>query len=109
VQNLGHGGLRDGDGNPEDRWLLLAERINTAAERVDVVLLCEVVDWHQYGHKQLVRAMRDLGPPMGPLYRSEPPSPNSLRASTCNVVSHVSTDSLASQNSPRPPWVDRHW
>ncbi len=25
-----------------------------------MVLLCEVVDWHLYGHKQLARAMRDL-------------------------------------------------
>ena len=61
VQNLGHGGLKDGDGNPEDRWPLLADRINTAGERVDVVLLCEVNGWHEYGHKQLARAMRDLG------------------------------------------------
>ncbi|WP_370066373.1 endonuclease/exonuclease/phosphatase family protein [Streptacidiphilus sp. MAP5-3] len=61
VQNLGHGGLKNGDGEPEDRWPLLAERINAAAERVDVVLLCEAVDWGLYGHKQLARAMRDLG------------------------------------------------
>jgi endonuclease/exonuclease/phosphatase family metal-dependent hydrolase len=61
VQNLGHGGLRNGDGDPEDRWPLLAERINSAADRVDVVLLCEAVDWGKYGHKQLSRAMGDLG------------------------------------------------
>lgn len=61
VQNLAHGGLRNGDGDPQDRWPLLAERISSAAERVDVVLLCEVVDWHMYGHKQLGRAMTDLG------------------------------------------------
>ncbi|MEY9966894.1 hypothetical protein ABIA33_004959 [Streptacidiphilus sp. MAP12-16] len=61
VQNLGHGGLRNGGGDPEDRWPLLAERINSAAERVDVVPLCEVVDWHMYGHKQLARAKADLG------------------------------------------------
>lgn len=60
TQNLGHGGLRDADGNPDDRWPLLVERIGSAAERVDVVLLCEVVDWHLYGHKQLARAMADL-------------------------------------------------
>lgn len=60
VQNLGHGGLKDGDGNPEDRWPLLAERINSAADRVDVVMLCEAVDWHLYGHKQLARAMHEL-------------------------------------------------
>ena len=39
VQNLGHGGLYDGDGNPQDRWPLLVERISGAAERVDVVML----------------------------------------------------------------------
>ncbi|MFI9041751.1 hypothetical protein [Streptomyces sp. NPDC053726] len=60
VQNLGHGGLKDGDGNPEDRWPLLAERINAAADRVDVVMVSEAVDWHSYGHKQLARAIRDL-------------------------------------------------
>lgn len=67
VQNLGLGGLKDGDGNPEDRWPLLAERINSAADRVDVVLLCEVVDWHLYGHKQLARALRDLDLDAAPL------------------------------------------
>lgn len=60
AQNLSHGGLFDGDGNAQDRWPALAERINAAAERVDVLLLCEVVDWHRYGHRQLARAMRDL-------------------------------------------------
>ncbi|WP_175308960.1 endonuclease/exonuclease/phosphatase family protein [Streptomyces lunaelactis] len=72
VQNLGHGGLRDGDGNPEDRWPHLAERINGAADQVgashvDVVMLCEVVDWHCYGNKQLARAMRDLDLDAAPL------------------------------------------
>ncbi|MFF1422047.1 hypothetical protein [Streptomyces sp. NPDC058280] len=67
IQNLGLGGLKDGDGNPEDRWPLLAERINSAADRVDVVLLCEVVDWHLYGHKQLARALRDLDLDAAPL------------------------------------------
>ena len=69
VQNLGHGGLFDGDGNPQDRWPLLAERINSAADRVDLVMLTETTDWHRYGHKQLARAMRDLdldAAPLGP-------------------------------------------
>lgn len=33
VQNIGTGGTEDGDGRPDDRWPLLAERINSAAER----------------------------------------------------------------------------
>lgn len=60
VQNLGTGRIKNGDGDPEDRWPALAERIDGAAEQVDVVLLQEVVDWEKYGHKQLARAMRDL-------------------------------------------------
>lgn len=60
VQNLGMGGLEDGDGNPQDRWPLLAQRINSAAERVDIVMLCEVTGWGKYGHKQLARAAREL-------------------------------------------------
>ncbi|NUR00198.1 MAG: endonuclease/exonuclease/phosphatase family protein [Streptomyces sp.] len=59
VQNLEHGGLKDGEGRPEDRWPLLAERINSAAD-LDVVMVCEAVDWQMYGHKQLARACRDL-------------------------------------------------
>ncbi|MFC9431589.1 endonuclease/exonuclease/phosphatase family protein [Streptomyces sp. NPDC056987] len=72
VQNLGHGGLADGDGNPEDRWPQLARRLNGAADRVgagqvDVVMLCEVVDWHRFGNKQLARAVEDLGLDAAPL------------------------------------------
>ncbi|MGW0885401.1 endonuclease/exonuclease/phosphatase family protein [Streptomyces sp. NPDC002671] len=67
VQNLGTGGTEDGDGRPEDRWPLIAERINSAADRVDVVMLQEVMDWHRYGHKQLARACRDLDLDAAPL------------------------------------------
>lgn len=67
TQNLGLGGLRSGDGDPQDRWPLLAQRILGAAARVDVVLLSEVVDWHLYGHKQLARALDDLGLDAAPL------------------------------------------
>ncbi len=70
IQNLGMGGLEDGDGNPQDRWPLLAQRIKQAAERVDVVLLCEATGWNRYGHKQLARAMTDLDLDAAPL----PPS-----------------------------------
>ncbi|MFI1966690.1 endonuclease/exonuclease/phosphatase family protein [Streptomyces pathocidini] len=61
------GGLQDGDGNPQDRWPQLAERINSAADRVDVVMLCEIPEWHRYGHKQLARAMQDLDLDAAPL------------------------------------------
>ncbi|MGW5096305.1 endonuclease/exonuclease/phosphatase family protein [Streptomyces nodosus] len=64
------GGLQDGDGNPQDRWPQLAQRINEAADRIDVVLLCEATGWDRYGHKQLARAMADLDLDAAPL----PPS-----------------------------------
>ncbi|MFJ8746538.1 hypothetical protein ACIRL2_45250 [Embleya sp. NPDC127516] len=67
TQNLKLGALRSADGDPQGRWPLLVERILAAAERVDVVMLCEVVDWHRYGHKQLVRALCDLGLDAAPL------------------------------------------
>lgn len=59
VQNLGHGGLRDGSGDPDDRWPVLAERILTVGEP-DLVLVQEAVGWDTYGHRQLGRAMKDL-------------------------------------------------
>lgn len=68
VQNLSLGALYDGDGGPCDRWPLHAERIN--AVRPDLLLACEVVDWHRWGHKQLGRAMADLAMDACPL----PPS-----------------------------------
>ncbi|MER5781262.1 endonuclease/exonuclease/phosphatase family protein [Streptomyces mobaraensis] len=74
VQNLSHGGLRNGSGDPEDRWPLLAERIRTAGP-VDLVLVQEAVDWDRYGHRQLGRAMRDLDMDATPL----PPSSSGYR------------------------------
>ncbi|MGW2255483.1 endonuclease/exonuclease/phosphatase family protein [Kitasatospora sp. NPDC001660] len=59
VQNLQRGGLRAGDGSPEDRWPLLAERIAKATP--DLVLLQEAEGWTDAGHRQLVRAEQDLG------------------------------------------------
>lgn len=59
VQNLGQGGLRNGAGDPEDRWPQLVERIRSVGEP-DLVLVQEAVDWDKYGHRQLGRAMRDL-------------------------------------------------
>lgn len=69
TQNLGHGGLHDGSGTPEDRWPALAERIWSAGQP-DLVLLQEAVGWHRYGHRQLARAMADLDMDAVPL----PPS-----------------------------------
>ncbi len=68
VQNLARGGLRDGEGSPQDRWPQLAARI--AAAQPDVVLLNEVCDWTGDGHRQLARAMADLDLDAAPL----PPS-----------------------------------
>ncbi|MER6500183.1 endonuclease/exonuclease/phosphatase family protein [Streptomyces sp. NPDC001455] len=59
VQNLGHGGLRNGAGDPENRWPRLAERILSVGEP-DLVLVQEAVEWSAYGHRQLGIAMRDL-------------------------------------------------
>lgn len=82
VQNLAHGGLRNGAGDPENRWPRLAERIRSAGTP-DLVLLQEAADWGKYGHRQLGQAMRDLdmdalplppcgsGMPPAVLYRRE--------------------------------------
>jgi endonuclease/exonuclease/phosphatase family metal-dependent hydrolase len=61
VQNLAHGGLRDGSGTPQDRWPRLLKRFAAAGDDVDAFLFCEVVDWGKYGERQLHRAMADLG------------------------------------------------
>ncbi|MQS17891.1 endonuclease/exonuclease/phosphatase family protein [Streptomyces kaniharaensis] len=59
IQNLQRGGLLDADGGHEDRWPLLAKRL--AAVEPDLVLLQEAEGWETAGHRQLVRAERDLG------------------------------------------------
>jgi hypothetical protein len=58
VQNLKSGALHDGNGNLQDRWPQLAERINR--ERPDVLLLNEAARWEEHSHRQFGRAMRDL-------------------------------------------------
>ncbi|MGI5185376.1 endonuclease/exonuclease/phosphatase family protein [Dactylosporangium sp. CA-152071] len=73
AQNLGNGGLRDSEGNPEDRWPALAERLRTA--QPDVLLLNEARGWTEHGHRQLGRAQRDLGMYAAPL----PPSKTGMR------------------------------
>lgn len=56
VQNLLFGGVLDGDdGRPSERWPLLVERVLSA--RPDVLLLTEAVQWGQWGHRLLARAM----------------------------------------------------
>ncbi len=74
VQNLAYGALRDGDGNPEDRWPLHVQRIN--AVRPDILLLNEVVGWDDSFHRQLGRAMDDLDLDAVPL----PPSRSGYRS-----------------------------
>jgi hypothetical protein len=56
VQNVNQGGLTDGNGHPEGRWPLLAERINAVAP--DVLLLNEARGWTANGYRQLGRALR---------------------------------------------------
>ncbi|WP_432982898.1 endonuclease/exonuclease/phosphatase family protein [Dactylosporangium sp. CA-233914] len=74
VQNLCRGGLRDGDGNPQDRWPALAARIRAA--QPDVLLLNEANEWDLHGHRQLGRAMADLDLDVAPL----PPSKSGCRS-----------------------------
>lgn len=57
-QNISRGGMYDALGNFNDRWPLLAERINEF--QPDVLLLCELNGWDNIGHKALVRATNDL-------------------------------------------------
>lgn len=76
VQNLAHGGLRNGVGDPENRWPRLAERIRSVGTP-DLVLLQEAADWGKYGHRQLGQAMRDLGMdalPLPPCGSGMPPA-----------------------------------
>ncbi|MDH6111437.1 endonuclease/exonuclease/phosphatase family metal-dependent hydrolase [Kitasatospora sp. MAP12-15] len=58
VQNLGRGGIWTGSGEYHDRWPQLVERI--APYRPDLLLVQECEDWEKDGHKQLIRAERDL-------------------------------------------------
>lgn len=64
-QNLLFGGVRNGAGDPEDRWPLLLERIQKV--KPDILLLQEAWDWGKYGHKHLVQAKNDLGMEAMPL------------------------------------------
>ncbi len=59
-QNLLFGGLRDGNGNPEDRWPELRKRIERAKPAADFLLVQEAWGWNLHGHKQLARARNDL-------------------------------------------------
>jgi endonuclease/exonuclease/phosphatase family metal-dependent hydrolase len=99
VQNLGHGGLRNGSGDPDHRWPQLAERINSAAARVgarqvDAVLVQEAVDWDKYGHRQLGVAMRDLDLDAVPIPPSSSGYPPALlyRHETLGRWTHWNTD-----------------
>ncbi|WP_433513808.1 endonuclease/exonuclease/phosphatase family protein [Nonomuraea sp. CA-143628] len=59
LQNLGHGGVRDSEGERRDRWPLILERLADAAP--DVLLLNECNHWDENGFMRLGRAARDLG------------------------------------------------
>jgi hypothetical protein len=70
-QNLQFGGLRDGEGEPENRWPQLHERI-TSVKDIDLLLLQETWGWDKYGQKQLAQACNELNLEALPL----PPSSN---------------------------------
>ncbi|MGI5526823.1 hypothetical protein ACQEVX_05150 [Streptomyces syringium] len=74
VQNTALGALRDAWGNPEDRWPLIVQRIESIAEPPDLVLFQEAADWEKYGHRQLASAMQDLDMDAMPI----PPSSSGL-------------------------------
>src|ERR1700712_5070899 len=69
TQNIARGGLHDSQGNYGDRWPKLAERIKNV--NPDILLLQELNGWKDYGHKQIVRAMNDLGMDAAPLAPTE--------------------------------------
>ncbi|MEU5431113.1 hypothetical protein AB0H73_36670 [Streptomyces olivoreticuli] len=74
VQNTQLGALRDAMGNPEDRWPLIVQRIESIGEPPDLVLFQEAADWERYGHRQLARAMDDLNMDAMPI----PPSSSGM-------------------------------
>lgn len=99
VQNLGHGGLRNGSGDADNRWPHLAERINSAAakvgsEHVDLALVQEAVEWTSYGHRQLGIAMGDLDMDALPIPPSGSGYPPALlfRSETVGRWRHWNTD-----------------
>ncbi|MEU5836341.1 hypothetical protein ABZ820_22105 [Streptomyces diacarni] len=93
VQNLGLGGLRNGAGDPEDRWPLLVERIRSVGP-ADLVLVSEACDWDRFGHRQLARAMRDLDMDALPLPPSGSGFPPAVlyRRETVGRWTHWNTD-----------------
>lgn len=93
VQNLGHGGLRNGSGDPDHRWPLLVERILSAGAP-DLVLLQEAADWDKYGHRQLGQAMKDLDMDALPIPPSSSGYPPVLlyRRETVGRWTHWNTD-----------------
>ncbi|WP_331452151.1 endonuclease/exonuclease/phosphatase family protein [Streptomyces sp. SS162] len=93
VQNLGLGALRNGNGDPEDRWPALAERILSTGPP-DFVCLQEALGWGEFGHRQLARASYDLDMDPLPL----PPSSSGIvpalfyRRETLGRWTHWNTD-----------------
>lgn len=60
AQNLGRGGFANDEGENEDRWPLISKRVKDTAEKIDLLLLSEAVDWDKSAHRPLVRAANDL-------------------------------------------------
>lgn len=69
AQNLSRGGLHSAQGEPQDRWPQLAERIK--AVKPDLLLLSELNNWKDCGYKQYVRAANDLGLDIAPAAPSQ--------------------------------------
>lgn len=69
AQNLSRGGLHNAQGEYQDRWPQLAERIKEVDP--DLLLLSELNNWKDYGYKQYVRAANDLGLDIAPAAPSE--------------------------------------
>lgn len=65
AQNLSHGGVYDGDGEPEDRMQALADRIHSAG--ADLALLSECQGWDRDDHGPLRRMERLTGLKAAPL------------------------------------------
>lgn len=78
AQNLKFGGLWDDEGNPESRWPLLLERLQSITPRPDFLLLNEARDWDKNGHHALARAMYDLDMDAAPLAPSNSGQPVAL-------------------------------
>ena len=90
VQNLRHGGLRTGAGDPVDRWPQLLQRFAAVDGGADVALFQEACDWDRFGERQLRRAAADLGMQALPL------APSYSGSTAHGDITHFITESVVS-------------